>query len=84
MAFQYKHVLLVGATSGIGRGMADRLAETGTKVTAVGRREERLDDFVRTHGKDKASAMQLDLAETKRFPAFAEEYVSLRLFSSSL
>ncbi|KAH7401911.1 hypothetical protein DE146DRAFT_744582 [Phaeosphaeria sp. MPI-PUGE-AT-0046c] len=45
MAFQYKHVLVIGATSGIGRGMADHFIGQGIKVTAVGRRQDRLDEF---------------------------------------
>ncbi|KAL2008470.1 hypothetical protein VTN00DRAFT_6664 [Thermoascus crustaceus] len=48
---------MVGATAGIGRAMADRLVEAGAKVTAVGRRKERLDEFVRKHGESKASAV---------------------------
>jgi NAD(P)-dependent dehydrogenase (short-subunit alcohol dehydrogenase family) len=36
MPFPYKHVLVVGATAGIGRAMADRLVEEGSKVTVVG------------------------------------------------
>ena len=38
MAFQYQHVLMIGATSGIGAAMADRLIDAGAKVMAVGRR----------------------------------------------
>ncbi|KAF1920028.1 hypothetical protein BDU57DRAFT_485883 [Ampelomyces quisqualis] len=40
MSFPYKHVLLVGATGGIGRAMADHFISEGIKVTAVGRRQE--------------------------------------------
>ncbi|KAJ6001519.1 hypothetical protein N7499_002567 [Penicillium canescens] len=72
MTFPYKHVLLIGATSGIGRAMADRLAESGLKVTAVGRRQERLDKFVRMHGEDKASSVAFDLADIKAIPGFVE------------
>ncbi|KAJ5219682.1 short-chain dehydrogenase/oxidoreductase [Penicillium chermesinum] len=42
MSFPYKHVLVIGATAGIGRALADRFVQTGLKVTAVGRRQERL------------------------------------------
>lgn len=74
MAFPYKHVLLVGATAGIGRAMADRLVESGVKVTAVGRRKERLDEFVQKHGEDKASAVAFDLADSANIPSFAERW----------
>ncbi|PVH99449.1 NAD(P)-binding protein [Periconia macrospinosa] len=45
MSFPYKHVLLVGATSGIGSAMADLFISQDIKVTAVGRRRDRLDAF---------------------------------------
>jgi NADP-dependent 3-hydroxy acid dehydrogenase YdfG len=76
MAFPYKHVLLVGATSGIGRAMADRLVKSGIKVTAIGRRQERLEDFVATHGADKASGMQFDIADINEIPKWADGYES--------
>lgn len=72
MSFPYKHVLLIGATAGIGRAMADRFIKTGVKVTAVGRRQERLDEFVRTHGEAKASAVAFDISDISKTPAFAE------------
>jgi NADP-dependent 3-hydroxy acid dehydrogenase YdfG len=73
MAFEYKHVLLIGATSGIGEAMADRLVEVGVKVTAVGRRKERLDEFVTKHGADKAQGVQFDIASLSDIPKFASE-----------
>ncbi|KAH7128255.1 hypothetical protein B0J11DRAFT_431887 [Dendryphion nanum] len=45
MTFPYKHILLIGATSGIGKAMADRFISENIQVTAVGRRQERLDEF---------------------------------------
>ncbi|KAH7381836.1 hypothetical protein BKA64DRAFT_697655 [Cadophora sp. MPI-SDFR-AT-0126] len=63
MSFPYKHVLLIGATSGIGKGMADQLARSGVKVTAVGRRKERLDAFVSEHGSKVAAAAPLDIGD---------------------
>lgn len=70
MSFQYKHVLVIGATSGIGRGMADHFIAQGMKVTAVGRRQDRLDDFVTQHGRDKASAIAFDIAKLDEVPTF--------------
>lgn len=75
MSFPYKHVLLIGATAGIGRAMANRFAETDVKVTAVGRRQERLDEFVRKHGSDKASSVAFDISKIDEIPAFVERYV---------
>jgi NADP-dependent 3-hydroxy acid dehydrogenase YdfG len=73
MAFPYSHVLVVGATSGIGRAMADRLVKEGVKITAVGRRKDRLDEFVRKHGESKAQAVQFDIRSQEKIPQFAEE-----------
>ncbi len=72
MAFIYKRVLLVGATAGIGAGLADRLIQEGAKVIAVGRRQDRLDAFVQKHGKDKASAMRFDISERAAIDQFVQ------------
>lgn len=76
MAIPYKHVLLIGATSGIGKGMADRLINAGVKVTAVGRRQDRLDAFVAQHGESKAKAVAFDLTRFELMPKFAAEFVT--------
>ncbi|KAL9610356.1 MAG: hypothetical protein Q9167_004926 [Letrouitia subvulpina] len=70
MPFQFKQVLVIGATSGIGAGMADRLVHEGAKVIAVGRRQARLDDFVQKHGRDKASALRFDINESQKMDDF--------------
>lgn len=72
-AFPYKHVLLVGATAGIGASMADRFIKVGSKVTAVGRRAERLDAFVAKHGSDKASSVAFDITKRSEIDAFVKE-----------
>lgn len=64
---------MVGATSGIGAAMADRLVQEGSKVIAVGRRQDRLDDFVRKHGKDKASAINFDITDQQNMDKFVKE-----------
>jgi NADP-dependent 3-hydroxy acid dehydrogenase YdfG len=71
MTFQYKHVLMIGGTSGIGKAMADCLIGAGAKVTVVGRRQDRLDDFVRIHGESKASSMAFDISNLEEIPQFA-------------
>ena len=75
VSFAFKHVLMVGATSGIGHGMANRLVKEGVKVTAVGRRQDRLDAFVAEHGKEKASAEAFDIADTQGIPSFVKRFV---------
>lgn len=70
MAFQYKRVLLVGATSGIGAAMADKLILEGAKVIAVGRRQERLDAFIQKHGPEKSSGVRYDVTDRAGLDAF--------------
>ncbi|KAJ5378008.1 uncharacterized protein N7496_005417 [Penicillium cataractarum] len=75
MSFPYKHVLLIGATAGIGRAMADRFIETGVKVTAVGRRQDRLDEFVQKYGEEKASGVAFDISDISKTPGFAQSVI---------
>lgn len=72
-SFPYKHILVVGATAGIGRAMAERFVRGGANVTVVGRRKERLDAFVQEHGADKARSVVFDVSDIAAIPAFAEE-----------
>lgn len=72
-SFPYKHILVIGATAGIGRAMAERLAHGGAKVTVVGRRKERLDAFVQEHGSEKARSVVFDVSNIAAIPAFAED-----------
>ncbi|KAH6634034.1 hypothetical protein B0J18DRAFT_461233 [Chaetomium sp. MPI-SDFR-AT-0129] len=76
MAFNYKRVLLVGATAGIGAAMADKLILEGAKVIAVGRRQERLDAFVAKHGAEKASGVRYDINDRAGLDAFVNNIVS--------
>jgi NADP-dependent 3-hydroxy acid dehydrogenase YdfG len=73
MSSPFKCVLLIGATAGIGRALADRLIEEGSKVIAVGRRKDRLDEFVSQHGGEVAFAAPFDIANKEKIPQFAAE-----------
>jgi NADP-dependent 3-hydroxy acid dehydrogenase YdfG len=73
MSIPYIHVLVIGATSGIGKAMADHFITQNIKVTAVGRRKERLDAFVSTHGPEKASSKVFDITQLDNIPSFANE-----------
>ncbi|MCJ1340409.1 hypothetical protein MMC09_005704 [Bachmanniomyces sp. S44760] len=70
MPFQYKKVLVIGATSGIGEALASRLVSEGSSVIVCGRRKEKLEEFVHKHGKDKASAVPFDISESDKIPNF--------------
>ena len=66
---------MIGSTSGIGAALADRFIHEGAKVIAVGRRQDRLDDFVQKHSKDKASAVRFDISERNKIDGFVAKSV---------
>ncbi|KAI4145623.1 MAG: hypothetical protein LQ341_002330 [Variospora aurantia] len=72
MSFPYKCVLLVGATSGIGAGMAEKLIREGSKVIAVGRRQDRIDQFVRKHG-NRAGGIAYDIDDSQNLNKFVTQ-----------
>lgn len=81
MAFPYKHVLLIGATAGIGRAMATKFLASGVSVTAVGRRTSRLEEFVASHKPSAGSGVEasfetFDINETSKAPTFASSVLS--------
>ena len=76
MQLKYNKVLMLGATSGIGRALADKLVETGTSVIAVGRRKEKLDEFAKQHASQnegKVDIATFDITDLKAIPQFAAD-----------
>ncbi len=66
-----RSVVVVGASSGIGRGMARRLIDTGASVLAVARRRDLLDALVSETG--GGTAFQCDLLSEDAGPRIADE-----------
>jgi len=66
MALIYKKVVVIGATSGIGREIARKVVEFGSSVIVVGRRKENLDAFVEQYGSDKVSAKVFDVTQLQQ------------------
>lgn len=81
MPFPYKTVLITGATSGIGQALAERMIDSGIHVIAVGRRQDRLDDFVTKHGSDKVSAEAFDVSDIAAIPEWTKKLVARRYLS---
>jgi len=75
MSFPYKTVLVIGATSGIGLALAEKLISNGSHVIAVGRRQENLDILQEKHSKDKLSTYKFDITDLTGIPSFADSYV---------
>lgn len=61
MPFEYKKVLVIGATSGIGKTLATKLVENGTQIIISGRRKENLDAFVEQHSAEKVQSKVFDI-----------------------
>ncbi|MEV4755119.1 SDR family NAD(P)-dependent oxidoreductase [Micromonospora sp. NPDC049559] len=64
--------LVTGATSGIGRAFAERLAAGGYDLVVVGRRRDRLAEFVAAHPEVKVKTVAADLSTTAGIEAVAE------------
>ena len=72
MSYPHKTALVIGATSGIGLALAEKLVDNGSHVIAVGRRRERLEALVEKHGGEKVSAVEFDITNLEGIPAFVE------------
>jgi short-subunit dehydrogenase len=66
------HVLITGASSGIGEAVAAEYLRRGDSVTLVARRRERLDAIVAT-APDRARAIPCDLADHDRVPRLVQD-----------
>jgi len=75
MPFIYKRVLIIGATSGIGIALAEKMIGNGSHVIAVGRRKDRLDSLVEKYGSEKVSALQFDITNLGGIPSFVKTSV---------
>jgi short-subunit dehydrogenase len=67
-----KLALVTGATSGIGKAYAERLAADGYDLVIVGRREERLRAFADAHPEVKVTIVAADLSTAAGIDAVAE------------
>lgn len=57
-----KHILVTGASSGIGLSICRAIAASGGKLTGTARRSELLDNMVRELGRNRASFIEADLS----------------------
>jgi short-subunit dehydrogenase len=67
-----RSVIVIGATSGIGRAVVERLANDGVRVGIAGRREERLIELQQRFGKELISYRVMDVTEVSATAALDE------------
>ena len=67
-----KLALITGATSGIGKAFAERLAADGYDLILIGRRQDRLDEFVAAHPEVSVQTLSADLSTIDGVNAVAE------------
>lgn len=72
--FSYNTILVVGATSGIGKALSEKFVEEGKKIVIVGRREEQLKEFADKHGKGVLGHEIFDVTQLDKIPSFVEKY----------
>ncbi|KAK6534413.1 hypothetical protein TWF281_005738 [Arthrobotrys megalospora] len=68
--FNYKKVLIIGATSGIGQALAERFIKEGIQVVVTGRREDRLKTFTDQNG---GAYEVFDITRLEDIPQFVEK-----------
>lgn len=76
MSLQYNKVLVIGATSGIGWALAERIVQDGKHAIIVGRRQEKLDEFKKQHGSERVDSVAFDITKLDEIPKFVEEVTS--------
>jgi short-subunit dehydrogenase len=67
-----KLALVTGATSGIGKAFAERLAVDGYDLVIVGRRKDRLEEFAASHPEIRVRTVAADLSTDEGVDAVAE------------
>lgn len=70
-----KHIMITGATGGIGKAAAERLVENGAIVHAVGRSQDKLDALVANSG-GAVVAHRADLSSMVEVAAVARRYIA--------
>lgn len=74
--FEFKTVLILGATSGLGWAMAESfLVSPLTKVIVTGRRKDRLHELVSKFGSERCIAYEVDGTKTGELKEWTERVV---------
>ena len=65
-------ILIVGATSGLGRALFELYASQGHEVAVVGRRQEMLDEMCRQHSQGTVYAYRADVTDVESTPVWLD------------
>ena len=65
-------ILIVGATSGIGRALFELYASQGHEVAVVGRRQEMLDEMCRQHSQGTVYDYRADITDVESTPVWLD------------
>lgn len=72
MSLPLRSIIIIGATSGIGRAVVERLANEGVRIGIAGRREERLKELQQRFGAKSVSYRVMDVTEASATEALDE------------
>lgn len=72
---KYQHAIVVGASSGIGRQLVRQLAESGCRVAALARRQDKLDELAA----DYPNLVQTYAHDVKEYDAVPEMFQQITL-----
>lgn len=72
MKHPLRSVIIIGATSGIGRAVTERLVTEGVRVGIAGRREDRLKEIQERFGAERVSYRVMDVTEASATVALDE------------
>lgn len=75
--FNGKTALIIGGNSGMGKATAFQLLEQGAHVIAVGRNQEKLDQFKSEVNSGRLEVRKVDITSSEEVAAFAQEIANL-------
>ncbi|RMZ67654.1 short-chain dehydrogenase oxidoreductase [Pyrenophora seminiperda CCB06] len=70
MSLKYNKVLILGATSGIGWALAEKVVRDGKHAIIVGRRSAKLQEFSSKHPSAQISTYTFDVSQLSLIPSF--------------
>lgn len=76
MNIENKHIWITGASSGIGKELANQLAKKGAKIALTARSKEKLQEVLESLPGDGHQVFVCDLMQTESFPIVVKEVMN--------